>query len=163
MFLLNRPSQLTVKHSLSGNATLTIRLLLYTKTKSKNSTDTCTNRINIQFTKEIQENGRIPSLDRPTLTYRLLDQTSYNPPSHKVTTKRTLTRKAQIVCDSDNSLTDEIKHLNTVFIKNNYNTDFIERNIYIRPNDSSTNSYTNTATISYIRGTSETIARTLQP
>ena len=60
-------------------------------------------------------------------------------------------------------LTAEIKHLNTVFTKNNYGTDFIERNTYIRPNDSSNNSYTATATIPYIRGTSETIARILRP
>ena len=100
---------------------------------------------------------------KPTHTDRLLDQTSYNPTSHKATTVRTLTRRAQIVCDSDDSLTDEIKHLNTVFIKNNYNTDFIKRNTYIRPNDSSNNSYTTTATIPYIRGTSETIAHILRP
>ena len=133
----------------------------------------------IQFTKEIEENGKIPFLDclvtrenntlrttvykKPTHTDRLLDQTSYNPTSHKATTVRTLTRRAQIVCDSDDSLTDEIKHLNTVFIKNNYNTDFIERNTYNRPNDSSNNSYTTTATIPYVRGTSETIARILRP
>ena len=134
---------------------------------------------NIQFTKEIEENGKIPFLDclvtrenntlrttvyrKPTHTDRLLDQTSYNPTSHKATTVRTLTRRAQIVCDSDDSLTDKIKHLNTVFIKNNYNTDFIERNTYNRPNDSSNSSYTTTATIPYVRGTSETIARILRP
>ena len=94
---------------------------------------------------------------------RLLDQTSYNPTSHKATTVRTLTRRAQVVYDSRDSLTDETKHLNTVFIKNNYRTDFIKRNTYVRPNDSSNNSYTTTATIPYIRGTSETIARILQP
>ena len=55
-----------------------------------------------------------------TQTDRLLDQTSYNPTSHKASTVPTLTRRAQIVCDSDDSLTEEIKHLNTVFIKNNY-------------------------------------------
>ena len=76
---------------------------------------------------------------------------------------QTLTRRAQIVFDSGESLTDEIKHLDTIFIKNNYNTDFIERNTYIRPNDSSNNSYMSTATIPYIRGTSETIARILRP
>ena len=74
-----------------------------------------------------------------------------------------MTRRAQIVCDSHDSLTDETKHLNTVFIKNNYSTDFIKRNTYVRPNDSSDNSYTTTATIPYIRGTSETIARILRP
>ena len=88
--------------------------------------------INIQFTKEIEENGEIPFLDclvtrenntlrtavyrKPTHTDRLLDQTSYNPTSRKVTTVRTWTRRAEIVCDSDDSLTEEIKHLNTVFI-----------------------------------------------
>ena len=90
----------------------------------------------------------------------LLVQTSYNPTSHKATTVQTLTRRAQIVCDSDNTLTDKIKHLNTDFTKNNYNTDFIKCNTYIRPNDSSNNSYTTTATIPYVRGTSETIACT---
>ena len=63
---------------------------------------------------------------------------------------------------TNDSLTDEIKHLSTVFTKNNYNTDFIECNTYNRSNDSF-NSYTTTATIPYIRGTSETIARILQP
>ena len=62
----------------------------------------------IQFTKEIEENGKIPFLDclvtrnnnklqttvyrKPTHTDRLLDQSSYNPTSHKATTIRTLTR-----------------------------------------------------------------------
>ena len=90
----------------------------------------------IQFTKEIEENGRIPFLDclvtqennilRTTvyveLTHivRLLDQTPYNPTSHKVTTVRTLTRRAQTtICDSHDGLADETKDLNTVFIKNN--------------------------------------------
>ena len=74
----------------------------------------------IQFTKEIEENGKIPFLDclvtpdnnklktaiyrKPTHTDRLLDQSSYNPTSHKATTIRTLTRRAQLVCDSPDSL-----------------------------------------------------------
>ena len=74
-----------------------------------------------------------------------------------------MTKRAQIVCDSDDSLTDRIKHLNTVFIKNNYNTDFIERNTYIRPKDSSNNSCTTTAITPYVRGTFETLARILRP
>ena len=90
----------------------------------------------IQFTKEIEENGKIPFLDylvtrdnnelrttiyrKPTRTDRLLDQSPYNPTSHKATTIRTLTRRAQLVCDSPDSLTDEIKYLDNVFNKNNY-------------------------------------------
>ena len=37
---------------------------------------------------------------KPTHIDRLLDQSSYNPTSHKATTIRTLTRRAQLVCDS---------------------------------------------------------------
>ena len=64
----------------------------------------------IQFTKEIEENGKIPFLDclvtrdnnklrtticrKPTHTDRLLDQSSYNPTSHKATTIRNLKRRA---------------------------------------------------------------------
>ena len=135
----------------------------------------------IQFTKEIEENGKIPFLDclvtrdnnklkttiyrKPTHTYRLLDQPSYNPASHKATTIRTLTRRVQLVCDSPDSLQDETDYLNNVFSKNNYNTDFVRRNTHT---DTDSNIQTNsgpvtTATVPYIRGTSETIARILQP
>ena len=45
--------------------------------------------------------------------------------SHKATTIRTLTRRAQLVCDSPDSLTDEIKYLlDNVFNKNNYDRDW---------------------------------------
>ncbi|CAH3105740.1 unnamed protein product, partial [Porites lobata] len=103
----------------------------------------------IQFTKEIEEN----------------DQFSYNPTSHKATTIRTLTRRAQLVCDSPDILQEETDYLNNVFSKNNYNTDFVRRNAH---SNTDSNSQTNsgpvtTATIPYIRGTSETIARILQP
>ena len=99
-------------------------------------------------------------------TDRLLDQSSYNPTSHKATTIRTLTRRAQlIVCDSPDSLQDETDYLTNVFSKNNYNTDFVRRNTH---SNTDSNTQTNsgpgtTATIPYIRGTSETIARILQP
>ena len=65
---------------------------------------------------------------KPTHTDRLLDQSSHNPTSHKATTIRTLTRRAQLVCDSPDSLQDETDYLNNVFSKNNYNTDFVRRN-----------------------------------
>ena len=44
---------------------------------------------------------------KPTQTDRLLDQSLYNPTSHKDTTIRTLTRRAQLVCDPPDSLQDE--------------------------------------------------------
>ena len=134
-----------------------------------------------QFTKEIEENGEIRFLDclvtrdnnkikttiykKPTHTDQLLDQSSYNPTSNKVTTIGTLTRRAQLVCDSPYSLQDETDYLNNVFSKNNYNTDFVRRNTH---SNTDSNTHTNsgpvtTATIQYIRGTSETITRILQP
>ena len=95
---------------------------------------------------------------KPTHADRLLDQSSYNPTSHKATTIRTLTRRAQLVCDSRDSLQDETDYLNNVFSKNNYNTDFVRRNTH-----SNTDSNTHTNSGPYIRGTSETITRILQP
>ena len=54
--------------------------------------------IDIQFTKEIvtHDNNelRTTTYRKPTHTDRLLDQSSYNPTSHKATTIRTLTRRA---------------------------------------------------------------------
>ena len=102
---------------------------------------------------------------KPTHTDRLLDQSSYNPTSHKATTIRTLTRRAQLVYESPDSLQDKTDYLNNIFSKNNYNTDFVRRNTH---SNTDSNTRTNsgpvtTATIPYIRSTSETIARTLQP
>ena len=135
----------------------------------------------IQFTKEIEENGKIPFLDclvtrdnnklkttiyrKPTHTDRLLDQSSYNPTSHKATTIRTLTRRVQLVCDSPDSLQDETDYLNNLFSKNNYNTDFVRRNTHTNTdsNIQANSGPATTATVPYIRGTSETIALILQP
>ena len=50
-----------------------------------------------------------------------------------------------------------------LLLKNNYSTDFIERNTYIRPSDSSNNSYTTATIIPYKRVASETIAGILRP
>ena len=135
----------------------------------------------IQFTKEIEDNGKIPFLDclvirdnnrlqttvyrRPTHTDRLLDESSYNPSSRKAKTIRTLTRRALLVCNSHDSLAGEHKYLDNVFSKNNYNCDFVTRNTYrTEPNETNTNlKPTTTVTIPYIKGTSEIIARILQP
>ena len=137
----------------------------------------------IQFTKEIEENGKMPFLDclvtrdnnnklnatvyrKPTHTDRLLDQSSYNPTFHKATTIQTLTRRAQLVCDSTDSLADENNYLDNVFNKNNYNKDFVRRNTYKNTGPNVTNSNATpvtTVTIPYVKGASETIARILQP
>ena len=137
---------------------------------------------NIQFTKEIEENGKLPFLDclvncdnnelcttvyrKPTHTDRLLDKSSYNPTSRKATTIRTLTRRAQLVCDKPASLRDENRYLEGVFHKNNHSTDFIKRNICCPTEADATNKNPTpltTVTIPYIKFTSETISRILQP
>ena len=115
----------------------------------------------------IRDNNRLQTTvyRKPTHTDRLLDESSYNPSSHKATTIRTLTRRALLVCNSHDSLADERKYLDNVFSKNNYNCDFVTRNTYrTEPNETNTNfTPTTTVTIPYIKGTSEIIARILQP
>ena len=66
---------------------------------------------------------------------------------------------------SRDSLADEREYLDNVFSKNNYNRDFVRRNTYrAQPNVTNTNATpVTTATIPYIKRTSETIARILQP
>jgi len=136
----------------------------------------------IQFTKEIEENGKLPFLDclvsrhnnklgttvyrKPTHTNRFLDESSYNLTSHKAMTIKTLTRRAQLFCDTLHSLRDENRYLERVFHKNNYNADFTRRNIY-RPTEADATNRNptplTTVTIPYIKGTSETISGILQP
>ena len=85
----------------------------------------------IQFTKEIEENGKFPFLDclvsrdnnelrstvcrKPMHTDRLPDESSYNPTSHKATTIKTLTRRGQLVRNTPDSLFDEKNNMNLVF------------------------------------------------
>ena len=69
-------------------------------------------------------------------------------------------------CESPVDVITLSKYLDNVFNKNNYNRDFIRHNIYrnSEPNATNTNATpVTTATIPYIKGTSETIARILQP
>ena len=81
-------------------------------------------------------------------------------------TIKTLTRQAQLVCDTPDSLRDQNKYLERVFIKNNYNADFIRRNIY-QPTEAGATDQNltpvTTVTIPYIKSTSETISQILQP
>ena len=145
----------------------------------KDEIDDFHEHLNRQFTKEIEENGKIPFLDclvtrnnndnklnttvyrKPTHTDRLLDQSSYNPTSQKARTIQTLTRRAQVVYDSPDSLANENNYLDNVFNKNNYNKDFVRRNTYKNTEPNVTNNHATPVT--YVRGTSETIARILQP
>ena len=96
---------------------------------------------------------------KPTHTDRLLDESSYNPTSHKATTIKTLTRRVQLVCDTTDSLSDENKYLDRVFYKNNHNADCVRRNTHRTTESTETKrnpTSVTTATIPYI-------ARILQP
>ena len=68
----------------------------------------------------------------------------------------------QLVCDSTDSLTDESKYLDNIFGKNNYTPDFVKRNVS-KPTNTTNAKPATTATIPYIKGTSETITRISQP
>ena len=106
---------------------------------------------------------------KPTHTDRLLDQSFYNPTSHRATTVRTLTRHTQIICEKADSLRDENDHLRQIFHKNDYSDEFIDTNKYKqnKQNDQCANTETKneltTVSLPYIRRTSETIARILKP
>jgi len=70
------------------------------------------------------------------------------------------------VCDTLNSLREENKYLERVLQKNNYNADFIKRNIYrLSETDETHRNPTPDTTVTkpYIKGTSETISRILHP
>jgi len=72
----------------------------------------------------------------------------------------------QLVCDTPDSLRDENRYLERVFHKNDYNADFIGRNIYRSTEADATNrnpTPVTTVTKPYIKGTFETISRILQP
>jgi len=78
-----------------------------------------------------RDNNKLRTINlQKTDTYRQTTRPIilYNPTTHKATTIRTLTRRAQLVCDSPDSLTDEIKYLDNVFNENNYSRDFIRHN-----------------------------------
>ena len=59
---------------------------------------------------------RTTAYRKPTHTDRLLDESSYNPTSHKVTTIKNLTRQAQLVCDTPAYVT-KTDTLNVFFTK----------------------------------------------
>ena len=73
-------------------------------------------------------------------------------------------RRAQLICDSPNALRNENDYLQRVFHKNNYKPDFVKLDTYKNNEFNETNNLTTvTATIPYIKGTSEIISRILRP
>ena len=95
---------------------------------------------------------------QPTHTNPLLDQSSYNPISHKATTTRILTRRAQLVCDLHESLQDETDYLNTVLVKTNTTrtlSTVTNSNADAKTQTNVNSGPVTTATTSYFRGTSQ--------
>ncbi len=110
---------------------------------------------------------------KPTSTDRLLDDSSYNPTSHKSATIKTLVKRAHEICSTNEDLERELQHLNEVFDVNIYWKSFA-RNVTKRFNKPTTENETantdNTnedktviATIPYVKDTSDRIARILKP
>ena len=136
----------------------------------------------IQFTRKIEENGKIPFLDclvsrdnnklrttvyrKPKHTDRLLDQCSLSPHLSQSDCCTNPNKTSTSSLRPTQQPIERNQHLHDVFHKNNNNQDFVSR-IYYRengPNSTNTRPTTVTmATVPYIKGTCETIARILQP
>ena len=130
--------------------------------------------------KEIEKNVKIPFPDRwvtrdnnrlrttiyrkPTLTDRLLDQSSYNPKGYNYMDFDETSATTR-VCNAPDSLQDRTDYLNNVFSNNNYNADSERRNTHSNANSKTKTNFNSglvtIVTISSFRGTSETIARIL--
>ena len=125
------PFRLADKRYRFGYTTLTILSLPFNTTKSTHSTTTLTVKALTNSLREVEENGKLPFLDclvsrddnslrttvyrKPIYTDRLMDESSYNPTSHRATAIRTLTRRAQLVRNTTDSLSDEKNYFHRVF------------------------------------------------
>ena len=119
-----------IKFLLSKHNRNRLPLQHYTKTKSTIFTNTLTDRkqtdILIRRSRKMLDclatrdnNNKLSTTvyRKPTYTDRLLDQSSYNPTSHKATAIQTLTRRAHLICNSPDSFADETQYLDNVFNK----------------------------------------------
>ena len=115
----------------------------------------------IQFTKDIEDSVQKTDAYRQ-ITWRIILQLDFTQ-SHD---NKDFEMSATSLWYTD-SLRDENKYLERVFIKtNNYKADFIRRNIFRPTEAEATNKNptpVTTVTTPYIKDTSETISRTLQP
>ncbi len=138
----------------------------------------------IHFTTEPEKNGKIAFLDclitrsgntvqtsvyrKPTSTERLLDNSSYHPASRESAAIKTLVKRAHVICSSNEELKAELRHLDEVFDLNSYPKPFVNgvteqasKTTTERSNANDENKVI--ATIPYVKGTSERIARILRP
>ena len=91
------------------------------------------------------------SRQQKTINDNLQKTDTYRPITRPVIVQpylRTLTRRAQLLCDSPNSLQDKIYYLN-VFNKSYYNTDFVRRNTHCNT-DSNTQTNVNSSPVTTV-------------
>ena len=105
---------------------------------------------------------------KPTSTDHLLDNSSYHPASHKSVTIKTLVKRVHVICSSNEELEAELKHFYEVFDLNSYPKPFVSSVTEQASRTTTERSNANeeskvTATIPYVKGTSERIARILRP
>ena len=98
------------------------------------------------YERQFTENRHLPTL---------LDQSSYNPKGYNYTDFDETSATTR-VCDSPDSLQDRTDYLKNVFSNKNYNADSDRRNTHSNANSKTKTNFN--STISYFRGTSETIA-----
>ena len=103
---------------------------------------------------------------KPTDTSCLLNNSSYHPISNKSATVSTSVKRAHAISSSSEALEEELQHLHKVFTINKYPKPFVNSVIeHSRetPATGNTDQKKTIASIPYIKGTSERIARMLRP
>jgi hypothetical protein len=135
------------------------------------------NTKNIQFTMEIEENGHLPFLDidihkadgslghkvyrKPTHTNLYIHQLSHHHPANRHSVLSSLIHTAHALCDQ-NSLSQKLDFLNTVFKNNGYKDRQIQRAMKpARQTSEPDKEPTSTAHILYINNTYGRLSRML--
>lgn len=136
----------------------------------------------IQFTMELEEDGRLPFLDvlvekkdhrlghavyrKPTHTDRYLHANSHHHPAQKEGVINTLLNRAELLSEPTN-LPKERRHLRTAFRKNGYEPQMFDKVLRKRNRQRSRikrepEETRGQTTLPYVKGTSEKIARILK-
>ncbi len=138
-------------------------------------------RPTIKFTMEVESNHQLPFLDvmvectnsnsiitkvyrKPTHTDRYLNYRSYHSHSVKNGIIHTLKHRVKTICRDEITLTEEMEHLKSVFKKNGYPCDTVNRALHHQRNkrrskEEQTQRTEVTTTIPYVKGVSERIRR----
>ena len=136
----------------------------------------------IQFTVEVESNGRLPFLDvlleheedgsisttvyrKPTHTDRYLDFSSHHPLAHKIAVVKTLHGRAEAISSSVVHKDSEIRHVRRALGTNGYPRGVVERYSGTTRAAHEDNQMTRgpPITLPYVRGISEAVRRILRP